>query len=128
MDRQHANPTTLWTFYFLLRDDSASDIFHASTHELSPVQQLVHSPAAKNSDFIHHRNAMISHPLLHLQLFSCSYGQLFPCVCSGSILMQLQFVQMLNCCCLCCLLTAHCSHFFPHWKDIPKTFHENLVH
>ena len=31
----------------------------------------------QNSDFIYHRNAMISHPLMHLQLLSCPYGQLF---------------------------------------------------
>ena len=33
--------------------------------------------SGQNPDFIHHRNAMISHPLLHLQLLSCPYGQLF---------------------------------------------------
>ena len=32
--RQHATLMTLWTFFFLLRDDSLSDIFHASTHPL----------------------------------------------------------------------------------------------
>ena len=30
-----------------------------------------------NPDLIRHRNAMVSHPLLHLQLLSCPYGQLF---------------------------------------------------
>ena len=33
--------------------------------------------SSQNPDCICHRNAMISHPLLHLQLLSCPYGQLF---------------------------------------------------
>ena len=33
--------------------------------------------SGQNPDFIRHRNAMISHPLLHLQFNSCPYGQLF---------------------------------------------------
>ena len=33
--------------------------------------------SGQNPDFIRHRNAMILHPLLHLQLLSCPYGQLF---------------------------------------------------
>ena len=32
--------------------------------------------SGQNPDFIRHRNAMIWHPLLHLQLLSCPYGQL----------------------------------------------------
>ena len=37
--------------------------------------------------------------------FSC-----LPRICSASILMQLRFLQMLNCCCHCRLLTAHCPY------------------
>ena len=33
--------------------------------------------SGQNPDFIRHRNAMISHPLFHLELLSCPYGQLF---------------------------------------------------
>ena len=33
--------------------------------------------SGQNPDFIRHRNAMISHPLLHLELLSCPHGQLF---------------------------------------------------
>ena len=33
--------------------------------------------SGQNPDFIRHRNAMIAHPLLHLQLLSCPYSQLF---------------------------------------------------
>ena len=33
--------------------------------------------SGQNPDFIRHRNAMISHPLLHLELLSCPRGQLF---------------------------------------------------
>ena len=33
--------------------------------------------SGQNPDFIRHRNPTISHPLLHLQLLSCPYGQLF---------------------------------------------------
>ena len=33
--------------------------------------------SGQNPDFIRHRNAMISHPLSHLQFLSCPYGQLF---------------------------------------------------
>ena len=84
--------------------------------------------SGQNPDFIRHRNATISHPLLHLQLLSCPYGQLFSRVCSASILIQLCFLQILNCRCHCRLLTARCSHFFPHWKNIPKIFRSNLVH
>ena len=84
--------------------------------------------SGQNPDFIRHRNAMISHPLLHLQLLSCPYGQLFSCVCSASILMQLCFLQILNCRCHCRLWTAQRSHFFPHWKNIPKIFRSNLFH
>ena len=128
MDRQHATLTTLWIFYFLLRDDSASDIFHASTNELSSVQQPVHSPAAKAQISI-----VTEMPWFRIHYCICSSSaalmvSCFPRVCSASTLMQSWFLQMLNCRCHCRLLTAHCSHFSPHWKNIPKIFHPNLVH
>ena len=67
---------------------------------------------------------MISHPLFHLQLLSCPYGQLFssrlfsPHCDAVAILTDAQLLLS------CRLLTACCSHFFPHWKNIPKIFRQ----
>ena len=46
---------------------------HSRTFTNSTTSTLARG---QNPDFIRHRNAMISHPLLHLQFLSCPYVQL----------------------------------------------------
>ena len=120
MDRQHATLTTLWTFHFLAAWWLSIRHFpciHPWTFTSPTIGALA---SGQNPDFIPHQNGMIRHLLLRLQPFSCPHIQLFALHLSNLYSEAVAILQILDCCCLCRLLTARCSHFFPHRKDIWK--------